>query len=208
MIVFCPTEFPLCSIGQSCGYFDILFHSNLWLFFKSRNHLKLPSYCMLYCSLLKSATVTQLGDRELNRTNVPNKSTPSVPTQSMKGCTTPPRSMPPTFYEQQCGFFYVPKESEQWKLTCKTGPTGFCPYIYLRRLEWLTTCRCHNKGSTLSGRGLNPRPPTWQTGTYPIELTRWRLIMIELLLNSSCRVSMLQTASYNKNDSLSFKVPQ
>lgn len=157
MIVFCPTEFPLCSIGQSCSYFDILFHSNLWLFFKSRNRLiKLPSYCMLYCSLLKSATVTQLGDREWNRTNVPNKSTPSVPTQSMKGCTTPPRSMPPTFYEQQCGFFYVPKESEQWKLTCKTGPTGFCPYIYLRRLEWLTTCRCHNKGSIFSSVFLRP----------------------------------------------------
>ena len=69
-------------------------------------------------------------------------------------------------------------------------------------------CRCHNKGSTLSGRGLNPRLPTRQTGTYPIELSGWWLIMIELLLNSSCRVSMLQTASYDKNDSLSFKVLQ
>ena len=115
----------------------------------------------------------------------------------MKGCTTPPRSKPPTLYEEQCGFFYVPKESGQWKLTYKTGPTGFCPYIYLRRLEWLTICRCHNKGSTLSGRGLNPWPPTQQSGTYPIELTGWWLIMIELLLNSICRVSMLQTASYD-----------
>ena len=115
----------------------------------------------------------------------------------MKGCTTPPRSKPPTLYEEQCGFFYVPKESGQWKLTYKTGPTGFCPYIYLRRLEWLTICRCHNKGSTLSGRGLNPWPPTQQSGTYPTELTGWWLIMIELLLNSICRVSMLQTASYD-----------
>ena len=32
--------------------------------------------------------------------------------------------------------------------------------------------------------------------------------MTELLLSSSCRVSMLQTASYSKNDSLSFKVLQ
>ena len=186
-------------MGQSCGYFDILFHSNLWLFFKSRNHLKLPSYCMLYCSLLKSATVTQLGDREWNRTNVPNKSTPLVPTQSMKDCTTPPRSMLPTLYEQQCGFFYVRKEQEQLK-TCKPGPMGFRPY--LRRLERITICRCHNKGSTFSGRGLNPRPPTRRSGTYPIELTGWWLIEL------SCRVSMLQTASYNKNDSLSFKVLQ
>ena len=40
-------------------------------------------------------------------------STPSLPTQPMKGCTTKPGSIPPTLYEQQCGFFYVPRESEQ-----------------------------------------------------------------------------------------------
>ena len=129
-------------------------------------------------------------------------STPSLRTQSMKGCTTLPRSTSPTLYEQHCVFFYVPKESEQWK-ACGTGPSGFHPY--LRRLEWLTICRCHNKGSTFSGWGSNPWPPARQTGTYIIELTGWRLVMIELLLSSSCRVSMLQTASYNKNDSLSFK---
>ena len=28
----------------------------------------------------------------------------------MKGCTTPLGSMPPTHYEQWCGFFYVPRE--------------------------------------------------------------------------------------------------
>ena len=31
---------------------------------------------------------------------------------------------PPTLKEQQCGFFYIPQESEQWK-NCETGPTVF-----------------------------------------------------------------------------------
>ena len=38
----------------------------------------------------------------------------------------------------------LPQESEQWK-SCETGPTVCRPYP--RRLECLTTCRCHNKGS-------------------------------------------------------------
>ena len=37
-------------------------------------------------------------------------STPSLPTMSMKGCTTPLGSTPPTLYEQQSGFFYLPQE--------------------------------------------------------------------------------------------------
>ena len=36
-------------------------------------------------------------------------STPSLPTQPMKGCTTPPGPTPPTLYKQQYGFFSVPK---------------------------------------------------------------------------------------------------
>ena len=36
---------------------------------------------------------------------------------------------------KQCGFFYVPQKSEQWK-NCETGPTVFRPYP--RRLERLT----------------------------------------------------------------------
>ena len=42
-------------------------------------------------------------------------STLSLPTQPMKGCTTPPGCTPPTLYEQQCGFCYVPQESKHWK---------------------------------------------------------------------------------------------
>ena len=35
--------------------------------------------------------------------------------------------------------------TDQWKC-CETGPSVFCPY--LKRLESLTICRCHYKGST------------------------------------------------------------
>ena len=72
----------------------------------------------------------------------------------MKGCTTPPGSTPPILYEQQCGFFYVPQESEHWK-SCKTaGPMDFRPFP--RRLECLTICRCFKKGSKFSSVVLRP----------------------------------------------------
>ena len=78
--------------------------------------------------------------------------------------------------ERWCGFFYVPQEQD----TCKcsgTRPTVFRPYP--RRLESLTVCICHYKGSTFfssqlfkdrecwSGRGLNLWPPAQQTGPLP-----------------------------------------
>ena len=68
-------------------------------------------------------------------------SAPSLPTQPMKGCTTPPGS----FTSFTTGFFYVPQESEQWKSW--HGPTVFRSYP--RRLECLAICRCHSKDSTL-----------------------------------------------------------
>ena len=92
---------------------------------------------------------------------------------------TPPGCMFPTLLEQCCGFFYVPQEPDKCKC-CETGPTVFCPYLW--RLESLTICRCHYKGSTLSsvfkdpecwsGWSLNPWPPAQQTGTLPTDLTK------------------------------------
>ena len=58
---------------------------------------------------------------------------------------TPPGSTY-TFFKQWCRFFYIPQEPDvKWKC-CERGPTVCCPYT--RRLESLTVCRCHCKGST------------------------------------------------------------
>ena len=62
----------------------------------------------------------------------------------MKGCTTLSVSTTPTLYEQQRGFFYFPQKPGLWK-SYDREPTSFRPYP--RRLECLTICRCHNKGS-------------------------------------------------------------
>ena len=123
--------------------------------FKNYGYLDLPTSRLLLNSPRWLNTMT--GD-ETGRTSLQLigscTSTPSLPTQPMKGCTTPPGSTPLTLYEQQCGFFYAPQESEQWK-NCKTaGPTDFCPFP--RRLECLTICRCYNKGNKFSSVVLRP----------------------------------------------------
>ena len=66
---------------------------------------------------------------------------------------TPLGSMSPTLFEQWCGFFYVPREPDQWKC-CEVGPTVFHPYP--RRPESLTVCRSHYKGSTFFSVILTP----------------------------------------------------
>ena len=69
--------------------------------------------------------------------------------------------------------------------SCETRHTVFRPYP--RRLESLTICRCHYKGSTFLSvifkdpeywfsRGLTARPPARQTGALPTQPTRWRCI--------------------------------
>ena len=88
--------------------------------------------CRNEYQVIEFATVTQFSDRGWNRTYGLIDINPSLSNQPMKGCTTPPESTPPTLYDQQCGFFYVLQESEQWK-SCETEPTVFLPYP--RRLE-------------------------------------------------------------------------
>ena len=47
-------------------------------------------------------------------------STPSLLTQPMKGCITPPGRTSPTLYKQQFGFFYVPQDAMILN-ACHTG---------------------------------------------------------------------------------------
>ena len=60
---------------------------------------------------------------------------------------TPLGSSSRTLFEQWCRFFDVPQQPDKWKC-CEPGPMIFHPYP--RRLESLTICRCHCKGSTFS----------------------------------------------------------
>ena len=62
---------------------------------------------------IKFTWVTQYGDRTYVPTENQPLQSPPGPWKPMEGCTTPPDSVPPTLYEQRCGFFYVPHESEQ-----------------------------------------------------------------------------------------------
>ena len=83
-----------------------------------------PGIAIYFKFFIELATVTQHSHREWNKTCAPIHFPPSP----FNSCTTPPGSMPPKLYKQQCGFFYVPQESEQWK-SCETGPTVFHPYL-------------------------------------------------------------------------------
>ena len=80
-------------------------------------------------------------------------STPSLSTQPMKGCTTPPRYAPPTPYNQLCGLFYVHKNQNSERAV-RRGPWFFV--LIRERLECLTIYRCYNKDSTFSSVILSP----------------------------------------------------
>ena len=80
-----------------------------------------------------------------------------------------PGSTSPTLFKQRWGFFYIPKEPDKWKCW-ETGPTAFCSYP--RILEAALSSQLFKDPECWSGQGLNPRPPTQQTGPFPRELTR------------------------------------
>ena len=107
----------------------------------------------------------------------------------------------PYSFRKGCGFFYVPEDP---KCCTWDGPTIFCPYP--RRLESLTVCRCHYKGSTFpecwSGRRLKPATShsanrcshTWANQAAVVNLTknfskRWRGGDIWKYLISSLKVT-------------------
>ena len=82
-------------------------------------------------------------------------------------CTTPPGSTSPTLYEQQCGFFYVEQESEQWK-SCETGPTVFRPYPRRPKASWLPyiflaiACILRKRLVHVTGSNIFPDKHLWQ----------------------------------------------
>ena len=80
-------------------------------------------------------------------------------------------------YEQQYGFFFIAQESEQWK-SCETGPTVFGPHP--KRLEWLTICRCHNKGSTFRLLSLFKTLNVGPAGLWTCDLPLGRQALIQL----------------------------
>ena len=95
---------------------------------------------------------------------------------------TPPPSTCPTFFEQWCGFFYVPQEPDKWKC-CETGPThGFSSLSEKTRKNNRSQMSIQRQHFLLSylktpslGRGSNPWLPAQQTDALPTELTRLRV---------------------------------
>ena len=89
---------------------------------------------------------------------------PTHPSHYVNDVATPPGSKSPSLLERWCGFFYVPQEQ------ISVSATIFGPYP--RRLESLTVCRCHYKGSTFFSVILRPlvlARPWFEPVTSPSE---------------------------------------
>ena len=87
--------------------------------------------------------------------------------------TTPSGFTSPTLFEQWCGIFYVPQEPDKCKC-CETG-----------RLESLTFCRSHYKGSTFFSvilKTLSVGPAGVRTHDLP--LSRPALSQLSQLLHT------------------------
>ena len=113
------------------------------------------------------------------------------------GQTTTLETSCPNLFEKCMSFLLLPYDAG-------VGPTVYSPCP--RRLEHLTICRCYRPGSPQlclfkrwCGQGLNPRPPSQQSGAQPIELTRWRqlfaIISVTKALHLLHRTTAEETAS-------------
>ena len=69
----------------------------------------------------------------------------------IQGQTTTPGTSCPTLYDKYVGSLTSPTDHMKMQ---ETGPTIYHPY--LGRLEHLTICRCHSKGSMFSSVILRP----------------------------------------------------
>ena len=79
----------------------------------------------------------------------------------MKGCTTPLGSTPPTLYEPNGSVGSFTSHKIQSSERAMRWGVQFFVLIRARRLECLTICRCHNKGSTLCSVILRPWVLVW-----------------------------------------------
>ena len=98
------------------------------------------------------------------------------PTQSMRGWPHHWGLLPLLFSNSGVGSFTCPKEPDRWKC-CETGTMVYRPY--LRRLESITVCRSHCKGSTFSSvilKTLSVGPAGF--GTHNLPLSRPTLFQL------------------------------
>ena len=90
----------------------------------------------------------------------PNISSPSLPSQPMKSCTIPPRSTPPTLYEQQCtavifraGVIITPNQITNY---LRTEKRRRCEEIKTRvQVSTGTKQKSHYGGEVAASRGTS-----------------------------------------------------
>ena len=89
----------------------------------------------------------------------PNISSSSLPSQPMKGCTIPPRSTPPTLYEQQCTVIFragVIITPNQITNCLRTGKRRRCEEIKTRgQVSTGTKQKSHYGGEVAASRGTS-----------------------------------------------------
>ena len=106
---------------------------------------------IFFCPLLKFPTVTQHGNRGWTRNKVLIDINPFITPLSHE-----------RVYHTTGVYAPYPLRTAVWvllhvrptRISCETEPSVFRPYLW--RIECLSICRCHNKGSTFSSVILIP----------------------------------------------------